>query len=136
MIAHAIGDIITGDIVEPEVTVNVAPSVGGLFDSLTGGMGISSRAKPVAPQVTSSSLGAGVTGSAMADTPKTGSRPLDKDALRTFISSSMPFGWYLLLWYSSSHIFVVVLQDKLATTYYLPIYSINEYFVYRHTLGP
>ena len=32
MIAHAIGDIITGDTVEPEVIVFAAPSVVGLFD--------------------------------------------------------------------------------------------------------
>lgn len=134
MIAHAIGDIITGDTVEPEVIINAAPSVGGLFDSLTGSIGISSRAKPVAPQSASSSpLGTTGPGSATADTPKMGSRPLDKDALRTFISSSMPFGWYLLLWYSSSHIFVVVLLVKQEIS---QIYSINVYFLYRHTLGP
>ncbi|RYR31007.1 hypothetical protein Ahy_B01g055801 isoform A [Arachis hypogaea] len=104
MIAHAIGDIITGDVVEPEVIVSSAPSVGGLFDSLTGSIGISSRPKPVAPSVASSApLGAAVPGLATADSQKFGSRPLDKDALRTFISSSMPFGWYFLLWYFSSH---------------------------------
>lgn len=102
MIAHAIGDIITGDTVEPEVIINAAPSVGGLFDSLTGSIGISSRAKPVAPQSASSSpLGTTGPGSATADTPKMGSRPLDKDALRTFISSSMPFGTPLDLNYSN-----------------------------------
>lgn len=111
MVAHTIGDIITGDTVEPEVIVTVAPSVGGLFDSLTGSIGISSRAKPVAPPVASSSpSSAAVPGSVTADTPKIGSRPLDKDALRTFISCSMPFGWYLLLWYFSSHIFAVDFQ--------------------------
>lgn len=136
MIAHAIGDIITGDIVEPEVIVSAAPSVGGLFDSLTGSIGISSRAKPVTPPVASSSpLSAAVPGSVTADTPKIGSRPLDKDALRTFISSSMPFGWYLLLWYFSSHIFVVVFK----ISWQLPIackFILSMYFVCRHTLGP
>lgn len=108
MVAHAIGDLITGDTIEPEVIVSAAPSVGGLFDSLTGSIGISSRAKPVTPPVASSSPSStSVPGSITADAPKIGSRPLDKDALRTFISSSMPFGWYLLLWYFSSHIFVV-----------------------------
>ncbi|KAF7837202.1 AP-5 complex subunit mu [Senna tora] len=96
MVAHAIGDIITGDTVEPEVVVSAGPSVGGLFDSLTGSIGISgisSRAKPVAAPVASSSpASTAVSGAVMADTPKLGSRPLDKDALRTFISSSMPFG--------------------------------------------
>ncbi|CAI8610544.1 unnamed protein product [Vicia faba] len=102
MIAHAIGDIITGDIVEPEVIIAAAPSVGGLFDSLTGSMGISSRAKPISPQVPSSSpMGTAGQGSVTADTPKMGSRPLDKDALRTFISSSMPFGTPLDLNYSN-----------------------------------
>ncbi|CAJ2634459.1 AP-5 complex subunit mu [Trifolium pratense] len=102
MVAHAIGDIITGDTVEPEVIITAAPSVGGLFDSLTGSIGISSRAKPVSPQVPSSSpLGAAGPGSVTADTPKMGSRPLDRDALRTFISSSMPFGTPLDLNYSN-----------------------------------
>ncbi|KAJ6430961.1 hypothetical protein OIU84_018466 [Salix udensis] len=40
MVAHAIGDIIVGDVVDPEVVVNAAPSVGGLLDSLTGSIGI------------------------------------------------------------------------------------------------
>jgi AP-5 complex subunit mu-1 len=136
MVAHAIGDIITGDTVEPEVIITAAPSVGGLFDSLTGSIGISSRAKPVSPQVPGP-LGAAGPGSVTADTPKMGSRPLDKDALRTFISSSMPFGWYLLLWYSSSQFFLVlVLQVKLEITYCLQIYSFKVCFIHRHTLGP
>ncbi|PRQ38951.1 putative Mu domain-containing protein [Rosa chinensis] len=96
MAAHAIGDIITGDVVEPEVVVNASPSVGGLLDSLTGSIGISSissRAKPIAAPVASSSpTSSAVTGTVTSDANKTGSRPLDKDALRTFISSSMPFG--------------------------------------------
>ncbi|KAA8548552.1 hypothetical protein F0562_000181 [Nyssa sinensis] len=56
MVSHAIGDIIMGDILEPEVFVN-APSVGGLLDSLTGSIGISgisARAKPVAAPVAAS----------------------------------------------------------------------------------
>ncbi|KAK7264554.1 hypothetical protein RJT34_32163 [Clitoria ternatea] len=102
MIAHAIGDIITGDTVEPEVIVSAAPSVGGLFDSLTGSIGIPSRAKPVAPPVASSSpLSTAIPGSVTADAPKIGSKPLDKDALRTFFSSSMPFGTPLDLNYSN-----------------------------------
>lgn len=119
MIAHAIGDIITGDTAEPEVIVSAAPSVGGLFDSLTGSIGISSRAKPVAPPVASSPLSAAAPGSVSADTPKIGSKPLDKDALRTFISSSMPFGWYLLFWYFSSRNFVVTFKDYLTVIYCL-----------------
>ncbi|GAU11069.1 hypothetical protein TSUD_196930, partial [Trifolium subterraneum] len=102
MVAHAIGDIITGDTVEPEVIITAAPSVGGLFDSLTGSIGISSRAKPASPQVASSSpSGTAGPGSVTADAPKMGSRLLDKDALRTFISSSMPFGTPLDLNYSN-----------------------------------
>ncbi|KAK9933532.1 hypothetical protein M0R45_020727 [Rubus argutus] len=99
MAAHAIGDIITGDVVEPEVVVNASPSVGGLLDSLTGSIGISSissRAKPVAaPVATSSPSSSAVIGTVTSDANKTGSRPFDKDTLRTFISSSMPFGTLL-----------------------------------------
>ncbi|KAK1387664.1 AP-5 complex subunit mu [Heracleum sosnowskyi] len=102
MVAHAIGDIITGDIVEPEVVVNVGPSVGGLLDTLTGSIGISARAKPVAaPVVASSPLGTSVTGALSADVPKIGNRLLDKDALRTYISIAMPFGTPLDLNYSN-----------------------------------
>lgn len=108
MVAHAIGDMISGDAVEPEVVVNASPSVGGLLDSLTGSIGISgiaSRAKPVAaPVAASAPSGTAVAGSIASDIPKLGSRPLDKDAIRSFISSAMPFGWYSLLWYFSSQI--------------------------------
>ncbi|KAM3707503.1 hypothetical protein ACJW31_02G029800 [Castanea mollissima] len=105
MVAHAIGDIVAGDAVEPEVLVSASPSVGGLLDSLTGSIGISgisSRAKPVAAPVASSiPSSTAVTGAVAVDAPKIGSRPLDKDALRTFISSSMPFGTPLDLSYSN-----------------------------------
>lgn len=93
MVAHVIGDIITGNSTEPEVVVSSAHSVGGLFDSLTGSIGISHRSKPVAPPATSSSPAVtSASGTAVADTPKHGSKLFDKDALQTFISSSMPFG--------------------------------------------
>ncbi|KAL5541720.1 hypothetical protein UlMin_009430 [Ulmus minor] len=105
MVAHAIGDMIAGDVGEPEVLVSASPSVGGLLDSLTGSIGISgisSRAKPVAAPVASSNpSGTAVSGAVASDTPKTGARPLDKDALRTFITSSMPFGTPLDLNYSN-----------------------------------
>lgn len=108
MVAHAVGDIVTGDQNEPEVIVSQTSSVGGLFDSLTGSIGISSisaRTKPVvAPVPASTTSGASISGSAILDAPKSFSRPIDKDALHTFISSSMPFGWYFLLWYFSSQI--------------------------------
>ncbi|XP_074273716.1 AP-5 complex subunit mu [Silene latifolia] len=99
MVAHLIGDIIMGDIVEPEIAVNQAPSVGGLLDSLTGSIGItgiSARAKPAAASVTASPASSAST---MSDAPKAGSRPLDKDVLHSFISSSMPFGTLLDLNY-------------------------------------
>ncbi|XP_077218932.1 clathrin adaptor complexes medium subunit family protein [Tasmannia lanceolata] len=105
MVAHAVGDVITGDFVEPEVIVNPSPSVGGLLDSLTGSIGISSisaRAKPVAaPVAAATTSGTPVIGSVTSDAPKSSSRAADKDALRTFISSAMPFGTPLDLNYSN-----------------------------------
>ncbi|OAY55887.1 AP-5 complex subunit mu [Manihot esculenta] len=105
MVALAIGDIITGDMVDPEVVVSVSPSVGGLLDSLTGSIGISgisSRAKPVAAPVASATPSStAAIGAVASDAPKIGSRPLDKDALRNFISSAMPFGTPLDLNYSN-----------------------------------
>ncbi|KAL0388686.1 UNVERIFIED_CONTAM: AP-5 complex subunit mu [Sesamum radiatum] len=107
-VAHTIGDIIVGEAMEPEVVVAAAPSVGGLLDSLTGSIGItgiSARTKPVAAPLAASTVsGIAVSGAVMSDAPKMGSRPLDKDALRSFISSSMPFGRYSFLWYFSSRI--------------------------------
>ncbi|KAH6808817.1 clathrin adaptor complexes medium subunit family protein [Perilla frutescens var. frutescens] len=104
-VAQTIGDIVVGEAVEPEVVVAASPSVGGLLDSLTGSIGISSisaRSKPVAAPVAASTLsGTAVTGAAMSDAPKMGSRPLDKDVLRSFISSAMPFGTPLDLSYSN-----------------------------------
>lgn len=103
--AQTIGDIIVGDAMEPEVVVAASPSVGGLLDSLTGSIGISgisARAKPVAAPVAASTIsGTALTGAALADIPKMGSRPLDKDVLRSFISSAMPFGTPLDLSYSN-----------------------------------
>ncbi|CAI0466484.1 unnamed protein product [Linum tenue] len=96
MVAHAIGDIITGDVVEPEVVVSASPSVGGLLDSLTGSIGITgiaARAKPVAaPVAAATPSGTAAAGSIASDAPKAGSKPLDKDVLRYFINSAMPFG--------------------------------------------
>ncbi|XP_058211380.1 AP-5 complex subunit mu [Rhododendron vialii] len=100
MVAHAVGDVVAGDTPEPEVVVNVSPSVGGLLDSLTGSIGISGRAKPAAAPVPASSTSSTALGGAVAsDAPN--SRPLDKDTLRNFISSSMPFGTPLDLNYSN-----------------------------------
>lgn len=93
MVVHTIGDIVTGDITEPEVVVSASPSVGGLLDSLTGSIGISGRAKPVAaPIAASATSSTSVSGALASDAPKIGSRPLDKDALQSFISTAMPFG--------------------------------------------
>ncbi|KAI8561493.1 hypothetical protein RHMOL_Rhmol04G0344500 [Rhododendron molle] len=103
MVAHAIGDVVAGETPEPEVVVSVSPSVGGLLDSLTGSIGISgisARAKPAAAPVPASSTSSTALGGAVAsDAPN--SRPLDKDTLRNFISSSMPFGTPLDLNYSN-----------------------------------
>ncbi|KAJ4845712.1 AP-5 complex subunit mu [Turnera subulata] len=105
MVAHAVGDVIAGDVVDPEVVVSAAPSVGGLLDSLTGSIGISgisSRAKPVASPVTPlTPTGNAAIGAALADAPKIGLKPLDKDALRTFLSSAIPFGTPLDLNYTN-----------------------------------
>lgn len=105
MVAHVIGDIITGDNVEPEVAVSASPSVGGLLDSLTGSIGISgisARGKPAPATVPASTASpASLAGSVLSDAQKAGSRPLDKDALQSFISSSMPFGTLLDLSYSN-----------------------------------
>ncbi|KAG1365427.1 AP-5 complex subunit mu [Cocos nucifera] len=96
MVAHTVGDMVAGDVQDPEVVVSSSPSVGGLLDSLTGSIGIpsiSARAKPVAaPVAASTTSGASAAGNVVIDTPKSTSRPIDKEALRTFISSSMPFG--------------------------------------------
>lgn len=109
MVALAIGDVITGDAVEPDVLVSASPSVGGLLDSLTGSMGISgisARAKPVASPSSSVNPSTNtVAGALNSDAP----RPLDKDALRSFISSSMPFGWYLVLLYIAFSKFITLL---------------------------
>lgn len=105
MVACVIGDIVTGDVIEPEVVASTSPSVGGLLDSLTGSIGISgisSRAKPVStPVAPSIPSGAAVTGAAGSDAPKLGARSLDKDSLRGFISSALPFGTPLDLNYSN-----------------------------------
>ncbi|KMT03302.1 hypothetical protein BVRB_8g198430 isoform A [Beta vulgaris subsp. vulgaris] len=105
MVAHVIGDIIMGDIVEPEIAVSVSPSVGGLLDSLTGSIGISgisARGKPAPATVAASPASpASLAGSVMSDAQKAGARPLDKDVLQSFISSAMPFGTPLDLSYSN-----------------------------------
>ncbi|XP_072997114.1 AP-5 complex subunit mu-like isoform X1 [Typha latifolia] len=96
MVAHTVGDIIMGDMVDPEVVVSSSPTVGGLLDSLTGSIGISgisTRAKPAAAPVLGSSTSASsVVGAAVIDAPKGTLKAIDKDVLHAFLSSSMPFG--------------------------------------------
>ncbi|PKU85455.1 hypothetical protein MA16_Dca003195 [Dendrobium catenatum] len=96
VVAQTLGDIITGDLADPEVVTSSSPSVGGLLDSLTGSIGmsgISARAKPaLAPVVALTTSGASLVGAVMSDAPRSTSRPIDKDVLRSFISASMPFG--------------------------------------------
>ncbi|XP_073308110.1 AP-5 complex subunit mu isoform X1 [Primulina huaijiensis] len=105
IVAHTFGDIITGESMEPEVVVAASPSVGGLLDSLTGSIGISgisARPKPAAaPAAASTASGTAMSGASISDAPKIGFRPLDKDALRSFISSAMPFGTPLDLNYTN-----------------------------------
>ncbi|KAL3648919.1 AP-5 complex subunit mu [Castilleja foliolosa] len=103
MVAHTIGEIILGETVEPEVVVAASPSVGGLLDSLTGSISVmSARTKPIAaPVAASAASGTAVGGAVTSDAPKMGSRPLDKDVLRSFITSAMPFGTPLDLSYSN-----------------------------------
>ncbi|KAK8955936.1 hypothetical protein KSP40_PGU008277 [Platanthera guangdongensis] len=96
VVAHSLGDIITGDLADPEVVSSSSPSVGGLLDSLTGSIGmsaISARAKPAStPVATSTTSSTSFVGAILSDSPRNSSRPIDKDLLRTFISASMPFG--------------------------------------------
>ncbi|MCO5584390.1 hypothetical protein L7F22_038316 [Adiantum nelumboides] len=101
LVAKTIGDIIIGDANEPDVFVNTVPVGGGLLDTLTVQIGIAARAKPIsvqaqaAPPPTSASPG---TASSLAVAGgKTVLKAADKDALRSFISSSMPFGIPLFL---------------------------------------
>ncbi|GAA0156426.1 hypothetical protein LIER_13931 [Lithospermum erythrorhizon] len=105
MVAHVVGEIVSGESTEPEVVVTAAPSVGGLLDSLTGSIGISgisARAKPVAaPVALSGASGTAASGVVTSDAPRTGSKPLDKDILRSFITSAMPFGTLIDLNYSN-----------------------------------
>jgi AP-5 complex subunit mu-1 len=93
MVAQVVGDIITGDIAEPEVIVSSGPSVGGLLDSLTGSIGISARAKPIAAPVAAPTASvSSPVGAAQSDSLKGGVRPFDKDLLQNFIIGAMPFG--------------------------------------------
>eukprot|EP00252_Welwitschia_mirabilis_P024482 TRINITY_DN7286_c0_g1_i1.p1 TRINITY_DN7286_c0_g1~~TRINITY_DN7286_c0_g1_i1.p1 ORF type:complete len:534 (+),score=102.62 TRINITY_DN7286_c0_g1_i1:113-1603(+) len=95
-VAQSLGDLVTGENVEPDIVIP-STSVGGLLDSLTGSMGIGgiTRPKPVAvPAGTTATVASTPTGSTTVDVAgsKTTSKLVDKDSLRNFISSAMPFG--------------------------------------------
>jgi AP-5 complex subunit mu-1 len=99
-VAQVLGDVVSGEVVEPEMLTVAAPSMGGLLDSIAGGMGmgisgIAARAKPVAVPVAAAAATAtsAITGSGGKVTLKSA----DKEALRNFISGAMPFGWYIPL---------------------------------------
>lgn len=96
MVAKTIGDMVTGDTNEPDVFLSTAPTGGGLLDSLTVGIGIAARAKPISVQAQAAvppvAAAPGTTTSAAVASGKISLKTADKDALRSFISSSMPFG--------------------------------------------
>jgi AP-5 complex subunit mu-1 len=94
MVAHAIGDLISGETSDPEV-VATSSSVGELLDTLTGSIGIAvaPRPKPASVPISSSaSSSATLFGSTLVDSSRTMIKPIDKDLLRGFISGSMPYG--------------------------------------------
>eukprot|EP00249_Psilotum_nudum_P020198 c27600_g1_i1 orf=232-2142(+) len=99
VVAKTIGDIVMGDAAEAEVLFNAGACTGGSLDSLTVGIGITntaSRGKAAAPPISGAAT-AVATVAASATSTLVGSskgnlRPADKDVLRNFISSSMPFG--------------------------------------------
>jgi AP-5 complex subunit mu-1 len=101
-VAQVLGDVVSGEVVEPEMLTVAAPSMGGLLDSIAGGMGmgisgIAARAKPVAVPV-AAAANAVAAAAATATSAITGSggkvtlKSADKEALRNFIGGAMPFG--------------------------------------------
>lgn len=95
MVAHAIGDLISGETSDPEVVATSSSAVGGLLDTLTGSIGIAvaPRPKPASvPISASASSSATLMGSTLVDSLRTMTKPIDKDLLRGFISGSMPYG--------------------------------------------
>lgn len=105
-LAQVLGEVVTGEVAEPEMYINTASTMGGLLDTLAGGMGLSSigagisgigaRAKPVtvpvAAAATAVAAAAATATSAIVHHGGKGLGKSDKDALRSFISSAMPFG--------------------------------------------
>lgn len=101
-VAQALGDVLSGDLVEPELfATSTTATMGGLLDSFTGGMGlgisgIAARAKPVAVPVAAAAnavaAAAATATSAITGGGRVSLKLVEKDALRSFISSAMPFG--------------------------------------------
>jgi AP-5 complex subunit mu-1 len=100
-VGQALGDVLSGDLVEPELFAASTATMGSFLDSLTGGMGvgisgIAARAKPVAVPV-AAAANAVAAAAATATSAITGGgratlKSSEKDALRSFITSAMPFG--------------------------------------------
>ncbi|KAL2643015.1 hypothetical protein R1flu_010602 [Riccia fluitans] len=105
-LAKVLGEVVMGEVAEPEMYINTASTMGGLLDTLAGGMGLSSigagisgigaRAKPVtvpvAAAATAVAAAAATATSAIVQGGGKGLGKSDKDAVRSFISSAMPFG--------------------------------------------
>lgn len=101
VVAQTLGDILSGDLIEPEMFTSSTATMGGLLDSLTGGMGIgisgiAARAKPVAVPV-AAAANAVAAAAATATSAITGGgrvtlKSSETEALRSFISAAMPFG--------------------------------------------
>lgn len=100
-VAQALGDVLSGDLVEPELFTTSTASMGSFLDSLTGGMGvgisgIAARAKPVAVPVAAAANAVAAAAATATSAITGGSRATlkssEKDALRSFISSAMSFG--------------------------------------------
>lgn len=97
-VAQALGDVLSGDLVEPELFVTSTASMGSFLDSITSGMGVGivARAKPVTVPV-AAAANAVAAAAATATSAITGGgrvtlKSSEKDALRSFITSAMPFG--------------------------------------------
>lgn len=97
-VAQALGDVLSGDLVEPELFTTSTATMGSFLDSITSGMGVGivARAKPVAVPV-AAAANAVAAAAATATSAITGGgratlKSSEKDALRSFITSAMPFG--------------------------------------------
>lgn len=97
-VAQVLGEIVTGEVGEPEMLINTASTMGGLLETITGGMGLASigaRAKPVTIPVTAAAASVASVAANASSAVIHGGKGLvksDKDALRDFITSAMPYG--------------------------------------------